>query len=179
MQTVCLTSCVVKRLGLVAACRRRFVTVRSGTPVVLVRPTEEVSMSTVYENTVDTLREVGERLAHDVPSSLSSVRLPSNLQNLSPSNLNLSNVVPSGLVPASLIPAGVIKATTEWSDDLTERVTGRRRSSGGVLRQHPVIAAGGALALVLAVVWFVRRSRNTDEQQGLRVAGESKPAGAA
>ena len=57
-------------------------------------------MSTAYETTVDTLREVGERLAHDVPSSLASVRIPS----------------------------GVSDALSDWPDDLVDRVTGRRRT---------------------------------------------------
>jgi hypothetical protein len=113
-------------------------------------------MSTVYENTVDTLREVGERLVHDVPSSLQTVRLP-----------------------AALYPSAVIKSAADWPDELTERVTGRRRRRGGMFGQHPVLVAGGAVALVLAVVWFVRRRRHDDADQGLRVAEESTAAGAA
>ncbi len=119
-------------------------------------------MSTVYENTVDTLREVGERLAHDVPSSLQTVR-----------------------VPSGLIPAGVVKSTSDFADDLTDRVGGltdrvgghRRKSS--TLGEHPVLVVGGAVALVLAVVWLVRRRRSDDAQQGLRVADGSRASGAA
>jgi hypothetical protein len=113
-------------------------------------------MSTVYENTVDTLREVGERLAHDVPSSLQTVRLPSALH-----------------------PSAVIKSAADWPDELSERVTGRRRKRGGAFGQHPVLVVGGAVALILAVVWLVRRRRSDDAQQGLRVAEESKASGAA
>ena len=113
-------------------------------------------MSTVYENTVGTLREVGERLAHDVPSSLQTVR-----------------------VPSGLIPSGVIKSAADWPDELAERVTGRRRSRGGALGQHPVLVVGGAVALILTAVWFVRRRRSDGAEQGLRVAEESKASGAA
>jgi hypothetical protein len=111
-------------------------------------------MSTVYENTVDTLREVGERLAHDVPANLSSVRLP-----------------------AALAPSAVIKSAADWPDDLTKRVTGRSRKRGGLLRRHPVLVAGGTIALILGVVWFVRRGRSDDADQGLRVAEGSKESG--
>jgi hypothetical protein len=113
-------------------------------------------MSTVYETTVDTLREVGERLAHDVPSSLQTVR-----------------------VPSALIPSAVIKSAADWPDELAERVTGRRRKRGGTLGRHPVLVAGGAVALLVAVVWLVRRRRSDDAQQSLRVAEESTASGAA
>jgi LPXTG-motif cell wall-anchored protein len=113
-------------------------------------------MSTVYENTVDTLREVGERLAHDVPSNLPTVRLPS-----------------------ALVPSAVIKSAADWPEEITERLTGRRRKRGGVVGRHPVLVVGGALALVLAGVWFVRRRRQHDLDQGLRVADQSVESGAA
>ena len=113
-------------------------------------------MSTVYENTVDTLREVGERLAHDVPANLSAVRLPS-----------------------ALVPSAVIKSAADWPDDLADRVTGSRRTAGGTFGQHPVLVVGGALALIMAVVWLVRRRRSGDTEQGLRVADESTASGAA
>ena len=61
-------------------------------------------MSTVYETTVDTLREVGERLAHDMPSSLAAVR-----------------------VPSVRIPSSVSNALSDWPDELVDRVTGSRR----------------------------------------------------
>jgi hypothetical protein len=111
-------------------------------------------MSTVYENTVETLREVGERLAHDVPANLATVRLPS-----------------------ALAPSSVIKSAAEWPDELTDRLTGRRRNRRKALGGHPVLVVGGALALVLAAVWFLRRRQHNDDQ-GLRVADEST-AGAA
>ena len=116
-------------------------------------------MSNVYEEAVHTLREVGERLAHDVPTSL-----PSGLTNLIPSNISLpSNLslpsslslpshlsLPSGLSPAALVPAGVA-----WPDDLADRVADGRQ----VLRRNPWLAAVGAAVVVAAVVWLVRRRR--------------------
>lgn len=109
-------------------------------------------MSTVYETTVDTLREVGERLAHDVPSSLASVR-----------------------VPSVRIPSGVSDALNDWPDDLVDRVTGRRRTRW----QTPVFVAGGVVAAILAVAWFVRRRRTAEVERRLTVADEARAAGAA
>ena len=109
-------------------------------------------MSTVYETTVDTLREVGERLAHDVPSTLASVR-----------------------VPSVRIPSGVSSVLSDWPDDLVDRVTGRRRSS----RRTPLLVAAGAVVAILAVVWFVRRQRAADAEKRLKVANGQRTASAA
>jgi hypothetical protein len=115
-------------------------------------PIEEVTMSTVYETTVDTLREVGERLAHEMPSSLPSVR-----------------------VPSVRIPSSVSDVMNDWPDDLVDRVTGRRRTRW----QTPVFVAGGVVAAMLAVAWFVRRRRSAEAESTLSVADEARAAGAA
>ncbi|HSP28612.1 MAG TPA: hypothetical protein VLN74_08695 [Ilumatobacteraceae bacterium] len=109
-------------------------------------------MSTVYETTVDTLREVGERLAHDVPSTLAAVR-----------------------VPSVRIPSSVSDVLTDWPDDLVDRVTGRRHTR----RLMPMFAVGGVVAAMLAVAWFVRRRRNADAEKRLSVANGTRAAGAA
>ena len=106
-------------------------------------------MSTAYETTVDTLREVGERLAHDVPSSLASVR-----------------------VPSGWIPSGV---SSVLSDDLVDRVTGGGRTS----RRTPLLVVGGVVVAILAVVWFVRRRRSAAAETRLSVANGNRAAGAA
>lgn len=115
-------------------------------------------MSTVYENTVDTLREVGERLAHDVPSSLASVR-----------------------VPSVRIPSGVSSALSDWPDEVVDRFD--RVAHRGRNRRHTsLFAVGGAVAAVLLVAWFVRRRRNADAAEAehrLSVANGSRAAGAA
>ena len=110
-------------------------------------------MSTVYETTVDTLREVGERLAHDVPSSLAAVR-----------------------VPSVRIPSSVSDVLNDWPDDLVGRVTGRRHTR----RVMPtVFVVGGVVAAMLAVVWFVRRRRSAEAERRLSVANGTRVAGAA
>jgi hypothetical protein len=116
-------------------------------------PIEEVTMSTVYETTVDTLREVGERLAHEVPSGLGAVR-----------------------VPALKVPAGVSGALHDWPDDLVDRVTGRGHKTFAPKR---LFVAGGVVVAILAVVWFVRRRRSSDAGQRLSVADGTRTAGAA
>ena len=109
-------------------------------------------MSTVYETTVDTLREVGERLAHDVPSTLASVR-----------------------VPSVRIPSSVSDVLNDWPDDLVDRVTGRRRTR----RLTPVLVVGGVIAAMLAVAWFVRRRRSAAAEKRLSVANEPRTAAGA
>ncbi len=109
-------------------------------------------MSTVYETTVDTLREVGERLAHDVPSTLAAVR-----------------------VPSVRIPSSVTDVLNDWPDDLVDRVTGRRRTH----RLTPMFVAGGLVASMLALVWIVRRRRTADAEKRMSVVNETRAAGAA
>ena len=109
-------------------------------------------MSTVYETTVDTLREVGERLAHDVPSTLAAVR-----------------------VPSVRIPSSVSDVLNDWPDDLVDRVTGRRRTR----RLMPMFVVGGVVAAMLAVAWFVRRRRSAEAERRLSVANGTRVAGAA
>ena len=109
-------------------------------------------MSTVYETTVDTLREVGERLAHEVPSSLASVR-----------------------VPSVRIPSGVSDVLHDFPDDLVDRVTGRSHTN----RRTTMLVVGGVIVAVLAVAWFVRRRRTTDAETRLSVANGTSAAGAA
>ena len=109
-------------------------------------------MSTAYETTVDTLREVGGRLAHDVPSSPASVR-----------------------VPSVRLPSTVSDVLHDFPDDLVDRVTGRRRTS----RRTPMLVVGGVIIAVLAVAWFVRRRRSTDAETRLSVANTTNAASAA
>lgn len=106
-------------------------------------------MSTTYETTVDTLREVGERLAHDVPSSLAAVR-----------------------VPSVRIPSSVSGVLNDWPDDLVDRVTGRSRTNW----RTPAFAAGGVIAAVLAVAWFLRRRRSAEAEKRLSVANGTRAA---
>ena len=109
-------------------------------------------MSTAYETTVDTLREVGERLTHDVPSSLASVR-----------------------VPSVRMPSAVSDVLHDWPDDLVDRVTHRNRTR----RRTPLLVAGGAVVAMLAVVWFVRRRRSAEAEERLSVDNATRAAGAA
>jgi LPXTG-motif cell wall-anchored protein len=116
-------------------------------------------MSTVYESTVDSLREVGERLAHEMPSALGSVRVPS---------VRIASSIPANM-------ANMADVVHDWPDDLIDRVTGRSRSR----RRQTWLAAGGAVILVLAAVWFVRRRRTDDAVQAPDVADSSRASGAA
>ena len=109
-------------------------------------------MSTAYETTVDTLREVGERLAHDVPSTLAAVR-----------------------VPSVRLPAGVSDVLNDWPEELVDRVTGRSRTR----RRTPLLIAGGVVVAMLAVAWFVRHRRSADAEQRLSVDQAARTAGAA
>ena len=124
-------------------------------------------MSTIYESTVDTLREVGERLSHDLPKNLpSSVEWPDDLVDRVTDDLSGGfDVVRGAVVPAATVAVGA----------------GTKAAAAGssIVRRHPVLVAGGAVALVLAVVWFVRRRRTSDADERLHLADGSGATSAA
>ncbi len=77
----------------------------------------------------------------------------------------LTRDLPSNLVPSNLVPSNLVPQNLPSADDMFERVAKESRR----IEKRQLLMAGGAIALVLAVVWVIRR-RRSDDTDGLRVA---------
>jgi hypothetical protein len=74
-------------------------------------------------------------------------------------------------VPLDL-PATLVTSSLPRPDDVLERVAEEGRRIG----PKKLMIAGGAIALVLAVVWVVRRRRASSDTHDLRVADSTHAA---
>ena len=111
-------------------------------------------MSTIADNTADTLHSVGDRV-HDVTSSMPANLLPSGVEW--PTDLvdRVTDDLADGL---GALGDAIGPATTVAVDAGTRAAVAGGRS----VRRHPVLVAGGVVGLVAAIVWFARRRRTAD-----------------
>jgi hypothetical protein len=70
------------------------------------------------------------------------------------------------------LPSGLVPSNLPRPDDLLERVAEESRRVG----KKQLLISGGAVALVLAIVWVLRRRRTSDDAHDLRVAGGADAA---
>ena len=111
-------------------------------------------MSTIFESAVDTVRETGERLARELPSSID---WPDDLVDRATDEL----VHGLDALKVVVVPA----ATMAVSAGTTAAISGSRSA-----RRHPALMIGGAVAVVAVVLWLVRRRRTTSEHERLNDA---------
>lgn len=108
-------------------------------------------MSTMFESAVDTVRETGERLARELPSSID---WPDGLVDRATDEL----VHGLDALKVVVVPA----ATMAVSAGTTAAISGSRSA-----RRHPALMVGGAVAVVAVVIWLVRRRRTTSDFEQL------------
>lgn len=108
-------------------------------------------MSTMFESAVDTVRETGERLARELPSSID---WPDGLVDRATDEL----VHGLDALKVVVVPA----ATMAVSAGTTAAISGSRSA-----RRHPALMIGGAIAIVAVVIWLVRRRRTTSDFEQL------------
>ena len=122
-------------------------------------------MSTMFESAVDTVRERGERLARELPSSID---WPDGLVDRATDEL----VHGFDALKVVVVPA----ATMAVSAGTTAAVSGSRSA-----RRHPALMVGGAVAVVAVVIWLVRRRRTSSDHEQLSDAAteSARPVSAA
>ena len=122
-------------------------------------------MSTMFESAVDTVRETGERLARELPSSID---WPDGLVDRATDEL----VHGFDALKVVVVPA----ATMAVSAGTTAAISGSRSA-----RRHPALMVGGAVAVVAVVIWLVRRGRTSSDHEQLSDAAteSARPVSAA
>lgn len=122
-------------------------------------------MSTMFESAVDTVRETGERLARELPSSID---WPDGLVDRATDEL----VHGFDALKVVVVPA----ATMAVSAGTTAAISGSRSA-----RRHPALMVGGAVAVVAVVIWLVRRRRTSSDHEQLSDAAteSARPVSAA
>ena len=122
-------------------------------------------MSTMFESAVDTVRETGERLARELPSSID---WPDGLVDRATDEL----VHGFDALKVVVVPA----ATMAVSAGTTAAISGSRSA-----RRHPALMVGGAVDVVAVVIWLVRRRRTSSDQEQLSDAAteSARPVSAA
>jgi hypothetical protein len=124
-------------------------------------------MSTAYEQAVDVVREVGGRLAHELPAKLPSVSLPSvsSVSSL-PSNLDWPDDLVERVADDLSVGLEAVKGVLAPAGTLAVGAGAKAAVAGGrTIRRHPLVYIAGGLAVLGLVAWVARRRRNARRDQ--------------